>query len=105
MLGRAIYQNPFLLGELESTIYAAAQPDRSAIILRYRDYMATQLSEGTRLKYMTRHLLGLYLGQPGARAYRRFLSENMFAETAGIDVFDKACGYISSHQNERATLC
>ncbi|MBT3425284.1 MAG: tRNA dihydrouridine(20/20a) synthase DusA [Gammaproteobacteria bacterium] len=105
MLGRAIYQNPFLLGELESSIYTTAQPDKDAIIRRYRDYMASQLSQGTRLKYMTRHLLGLYLGQPGARAYRRFLSENMFAETAGIDVFDKACGYISSHHNERATLC
>lgn len=105
MLGRAIYQNPFLLGELESTIYSAAQPDRDAIIERYRDYMTAQLSQGTRLKYMTRHLLGLYLGQPGARAYRRFLSENMFAETANIEVFDKACEYVSSHHKERATLC
>ena len=105
MLGRAIYQNPFLLTELDSTLYQSAQPDREAIIAQYRDYMIMQLAQGTRLKYMTRHLLGLYLGLPGARAYRRFLSENMFAETAGIDVFDSARDQVSHHQNERAELC
>jgi len=105
MLGRAIYQNPFLLTELDSTIYKSASPDREAIIAQYRDYMIKQLAQGTRLKYMTRHLLGLYLGLPGARAYRRFLSENMFAENAGIDVFDSARNHVSHHHNERAALC
>ncbi|MEC7370069.1 MAG: tRNA dihydrouridine(20/20a) synthase DusA [Pseudomonadota bacterium] len=105
MMGRTIYQNPFLLAEIESRIYTTALPDRQTIIEQYRKYMADQLSQGARLKYMTRHLLGLYLGQPGARAYRRFLSENMFSETAGIGVFDQARQYIPSPANERTSLC
>ncbi|MGB1757155.1 MAG: tRNA-dihydrouridine synthase, partial [Pseudomonadales bacterium] len=76
MLGRAIYSDPAL--------------DRGHIVAMFRDYMCQQLSSGVRLKHMTRHLLGLYLGQPGARAYRRYLSEHMFEDDAGIDVFDKA---------------
>ncbi len=90
MLGRAIYSDPWLLHSLDQTILGAPALDRGHIVAMFRDYMCQQLSSGVRLKHMTRHLLGLYLGQPGARAYRRYLSEHMFEDDAGIDVFDKA---------------
>ena len=64
--------------------------DPAVIIDQFRDYMQVQLAQGVRLKHMTRHLLGLYLGQPGARSYRRYLSEHMFEDDAGIEVFDRA---------------
>ena len=90
MLGRAIYSDPWLLHSLDQTILGAPALDRGQIVAMFRDYMCQQLSSGVRLKHMTRHLLGLYLGQPGARAYRRYLSEHMFEDDAGIDVCDKA---------------
>ena len=90
MLGRAIYSDPWLLHSLDQAMLGAPDIDREQIVEKFRDYMCQQLKSGVRLKHMTRHLLGLYLGQPGARAYRRYLSEHMFEDEASIDVFDKA---------------
>jgi tRNA-dihydrouridine synthase A len=96
MLGRAIYSNPFLLAELEKLIFGTPIPDRSHIAALYRDYMNTQIESGTHLKYMVKHMLGLFSGLPGARAYRRYLSENMFRDSAGIEVLDAALELIRS---------
>ena len=90
MLGRAIYSDPWLLHRLDQAMLGAPDIDHEQIVEKFRDYMCQQLRSGVRLKHMTRHLLGLYLGQPGARAYRRYLSEHMFEDEAGIDVFDTA---------------
>ncbi|MDC0374252.1 tRNA dihydrouridine(20/20a) synthase DusA [Pseudomonadales bacterium] len=90
MLGRAIYNDPWLLHRLDVALDQAHAIDPAAIIDQFRDYMQVQLAQGVRLKHMTRHLLGLYLGQPGARSYRRYLSEHMFEDDAGIEVFDRA---------------
>lgn len=94
MLGRAVYSNPFLLAELDNQIYQTTVPTRRDIVAQLREYMERQIAKGTHVKYMSQHLLGLFTGIPGARAYRRHLSENMFAQNAGIEVFDGAVAQI-----------
>ncbi len=77
MLGRQAYQNPCLLGELDSKIFGggAPAPSRERALAAFLPYVREQLDSGTPLKVMTRHLLGLYAGRPGGRAWRRFLGE------------------------------
>lgn len=67
MLGRVICHNPFFLAEADQT--------RENIVARYMLYMLREYEKGVPMRRMTRHLIGLYQGQPGARQWRRFLSE------------------------------
>ncbi len=85
MIGRQAYQQPWLLAEL-----AALTGDEPCRSLRRHDvvaamlpYVERELASGTLLKHITRHMLGLFAGQPGARAWRRYLSEN--AHRSGAD--------------------
>ena len=75
MLGRAAYDNPFLLAGIEAALHGTALPDRAETIRAYADYVDVRLAEGVPLWRMTRHVLGLYRDVPGARAWRRTLSE------------------------------
>lgn len=76
MLGRQGYQNPYLLAKLDRLIFRDAPlPSREDIVKRYLPYLETELSTGTSLKLMTRHLMGLYAAQPGGKRWRRFLGE------------------------------
>ncbi len=91
MLGRAAYQTPALLGEVDAALFGEDEPvSPIEAIEAYRPYMARHLSEGTGLHAMTRHMLGLFNGQPGARAWRRTLSEQAPREGAGLEVLDAA---------------
>lgn len=90
MLGRAIYNNPWLLAELEHRLLASPLPDRTRVISGIRDYLSQQLAEGTAIRHTGKHLLHLFPGIPGARAYRRYLSDHMFKTDADISVFDNA---------------
>ena len=69
------------------------------IIEQYRAYLEEELDKGTRLKHMTRHLLTLFQGKPGAKAYRRYLSTHMYEELAGIEVFDQASALVQQTSN------
>ena len=75
MLGRAAYDNPSLLAEIEAALHGTAMPDRAAAIEAYADYVDARLAEGVPLWRMTRHVLGLYRNLPGARAWRRTIAE------------------------------
>ncbi len=75
MLGRAAYDNPFLLAEIEAALHGTALPERAAAIEAYADYVDARLAEGVPLWRMTRHVLGLYRDMPGARAWRRTIAE------------------------------
>ncbi|MFT7219454.1 MAG: tRNA-dihydrouridine synthase A [Candidatus Azotimanducaceae bacterium] len=94
MLGRAPYSNPYLLAELEHRIFDTPLPDRASIVAAYRHYMETEVSSGTHIKHMLRHLLGLFSGLPGARAFRRELSTGMFRDDAHLDLLDSALTHI-----------
>ncbi len=77
MLGREAYHRPYVLAELHEAMHsgAAAAPTRAALLERMRRYAERELAAGGRLAPVVRHMLGLYAGEPGAREYRRTLSE------------------------------
>lgn len=91
MLGRAAYQTPGLLGEVDMRLFGAAAPVTASEAIRYYEpYIAARLAEGVSLHAMTRHMLGLFAGQPGARQWRRILSEQAPRKGAGLEVLHNA---------------
>ena len=100
MLGRAAYQTPAVLGEVDRALFDPAAPvvgPQEAVRL-YRPYIAARLVEGVKLSAMTRHMLGLFNGVPGARSWRRVLSEKGPKPGAGLDVLDEALAQVSERQ-------
>ncbi|RMF08998.1 MAG: tRNA dihydrouridine(20/20a) synthase DusA [Alphaproteobacteria bacterium] len=92
MLGRAAYHDPYLLAPVDRLFFgdSAPAPTREEVMERFIAYAADQLRSGVRLHQMTRHILGLYHGRPGARAFRRILSEQACRPGAGISVLEDA---------------
>lgn len=90
MIGRAAYQRPGdLLLDADRRIYGASTSKTEAQVLdQMRPYIARELAQGARLAAITRHMLGLFAGQPGARQWRRILSEQAHADGAGLEVLD-----------------
>ena len=83
MLGRAAYHDPYLLHQLEALHTGAPLQPRGDLLRALRPYVEARLAEGLALKHITRHLLGLFHGQPGGRAFRQVLSEG--AHRPGAD--------------------
>jgi tRNA-dihydrouridine synthase A len=81
MIGRGAYQNPYWLAELEYAIYGEAMRSREAVVGEFTAYVERELNAGVPLRAMTRHVLGLFNGLPGARRWRRTLSEMHDAES------------------------
>lgn len=100
MLGRAAYDNPYLLAAVDHEIFgeARAAPPRLQVIAAMRAYLAAELANGTPLRHMTRHLLGLYQGLPRARAWRRTLTEGAVAAGAGLEVVQAALTCVEPEQ-------
>jgi tRNA-dihydrouridine synthase A len=92
MLGRASYHTPWLLAEVDTEIFGepASVGTREDVLDCLRPYALAHLAGGGRLNNITRHILGLYHARPGARVFRRFLSEHAVGAEAGIDVLDRA---------------
>ncbi len=92
MLGRAAYQTPWVLAEADSRVFG--EPDRgltrAGVVQAYLPYIEAQLARGVRLNAITRHMLGLYHGLPGAREWRRILSVEAAAPGAGADILRRA---------------
>jgi tRNA-dihydrouridine synthase A len=91
MLGRAAYHEPALLGQVDRRLFgAAADVDAHQAIEAYKPYLAARLAEGVPLHAMTRHMLGVMHGRPGARAFRRILTTEAIARGSGLEVVDRA---------------
>jgi tRNA-dihydrouridine synthase A len=90
MLGRTAYHEPYRLAELEHALHGTPLPERDDVLQRLRPYVEAHLARGDRLQHITRHILGLYQGLPGARAFRRVLSEQAHRADAGWDVIERA---------------
>jgi tRNA-dihydrouridine synthase A len=90
MLGRAAYHDPFVLARLELALFGTPLPERATVLARLQPYVERHLRDGGQLQHIGRHLLGLYLGLPGARAFRRHLSERMHRRDAGWATIDAA---------------
>ncbi|WP_257263709.1 tRNA dihydrouridine(20/20a) synthase DusA [Endozoicomonas sp. ONNA2] len=98
MLGREAYQNPYLLSEVDGRLYGCQQPvkSRAEVIERMLPYIESELSQGTWLSHITRHMLGLYHGVPGGRRFRRHISENAHQAGAGVEVLIDAVRLVDS---------
>ena len=90
MLGRTAYHEPYRLAEIEHELFGTPLPDRDHVLARMRPYIEAHLARGDRLQHISRHILGLYQGLPGARAYRRVLSERAHRADAGWEVVEQA---------------
>ncbi len=93
MIGRQAYHQPWFLTELEQAFGrddTYVVPHRHDVIRRMTPYIERELDDGAQLKHITRHLLGLFAGQPGARAWRRYLSEQAHRPGAGLEVLEGA---------------
>jgi tRNA-dihydrouridine synthase A len=92
MLGRAAYADPYLLSEVDGVLFGedGPAPSRLDVLDAFRPYVEERLARGSRLNQLTRHILGLFHGQPRARAFRRHLAENAHLDGAGIEVLEEA---------------
>ena len=91
MIGRQAYHHPYLLAELEQQFLSGrAVPSRQAVVECMLPYVEAQLTDGAKLKHISRHMLGLFAGQPGARSWRRYLSKHSYRAGAGPEVLEQA---------------
>lgn len=91
MLGRAAYQNPWVLAECQRELFDQhPAADRGVIIEKMTDYIEKQVREGVAVKHISRHMLGLFQGIPGAKAWRRYLSENAWRDDGNTELLVQA---------------
>jgi tRNA-dihydrouridine synthase A len=87
MIGRQAYHDPYFLAMLERHLDPDwSPPGRYEVVAQMIPYIEEELARDERLGRITRHMLGLFTGQPGARAWRRYISENAFKDGAGLEV-------------------
>ena len=101
MLGRAAYQSPAILAEAETRLLGGTSDIKTAVAA-YTDYIAARLIEGMHLHDLTRHMLCLFNGQPGARLFRRYLSENATRNGANLQTLRDALAYLDQPARENA---
>lgn len=104
MLGRAAYADPYLLAEIDGALFGSddAPPSRLEVLDRCMPYVERHLRQGARLNQMTRHILGLFHGQPRARAFRRHLAERAHLDGAGVEVLQAARCIVAGEDAPRA---
>ena len=92
MMGREAYRNPYLLHKADQTLFDTASPriSRHSVVRAMYPYIEAELDAGTRLTHITRHMLGLFQGVPGAKAWRRWLSENAHRPDADLSTVEQA---------------
>ena len=101
MIGRAIYQNPYFLAEIENKIFNNQNvPSRSVIAEKLVEYVKNEVKKGTRVNQIMRHTVGLYYGQSGANKWKRYLSDNMMARNSD---FQKVHHIMTIAQNNEKT--
>jgi tRNA-dihydrouridine synthase A len=98
MLGRAAYQNPILLAQVDARFFGDAPVNLESAVDAYADHIERQLAQGARLHTLIKPMLGLYNGRPGARLFRRHLSENAPRHDAGIAVLRQALNFVRERE-------
>ncbi len=98
MLGRAAYQNPILLTQVDARFFGGEAGDLDAAVDVYAEHVERQLHLGARLHPLIKPMLGLYNGRPGARQFRRHLSEYAVRDGAGIAVLREALDFVRARR-------
>lgn len=99
MLGREAYHNPYLLAEVDRQLFGIerAAPSRGDVLRQLRPYIERHLAQGGAMHHITRHVLGLAQGFPGARRFRQVLSVDVHKSPAPLSVFDHAIELLGTH--------
>ena len=90
MLGRVAYHDPYVLHRLDNALSDESDVPREELLLRMRPYVEVQLARGVAIKHIVRHVLGLFHGQPGGRAFRQVLSEGAHRPGADWTLIERA---------------
>jgi tRNA-dihydrouridine synthase A len=100
MVGREAYQNPGMLLNVDRELFGCDASLRTApeVIRSMYPYIEAELAKGTYLGHMTRHILGIFQSVPGARQWRRHLSENAHKPGSGIEVVEQALQLVTQPQ-------
>ncbi len=106
MLGRVAYHEPEILLAVDREIFGEAPPvaDAFEAVAAFEPYIAARLAEGTRLHTITRHMLGLFAGRPGARAYRRHLATEATRPGAGLHTLREALAHVTRSDEPLASV-
>jgi tRNA-dihydrouridine synthase A len=103
MLGRAAYHEPALLGRVDSRLFGDTRTIEPVEAVRaYVPYVRRRLEEGVHVAAMTRHMLGLFHGRPGARAWRRILTVEGVGRSAGVEVIERALSAVEAGRGAQA---
>lgn len=104
MLGREAYENPYCLAEVDRRLFGseAPPPSRAQVVQQLLRYVEAEIAGGAQLKHITRHILGLYRGQPGGRAFRRMLSEEGSRPDATAEVLLDALADVEAQDLQQA---
>lgn len=96
MIGREAYQNPYILAQVDQLIFGLDTPvkKRKKVVEEMYPYIEQQLANGSYLGHISRHMIGLFQAMPGARQWRRYISENAHKKGAGIEVLETALAKI-----------
>lgn len=102
MMGREAYSNPYLLSEVDRRFFGSQCPpfSREQVLQKYLEYCEGEIKNGCRLNHLSRHVVGLFQGQPGARMWRRYLSEQVHLPNADIEVIRQAAMRRRAHQDD-----
>ena len=105
MIGREAYQNPFLLVDIDEMFYQDPhpKPKREEIVSEMLPYIERHLEGGGKLSQVTRHILGLYQSVPGAKYWRRIISQQAHINGAGIEVIESALAAVEEQCNQMHT--
>lgn len=98
MIGRAICNNPYLLARADQEIFGDTRPilSRHDVMQQFMQYIEQEMRKGIAFSRMTRHILGMFYGQGGARAFRRYLSENIYQTNSGVEVIEQAMNLVKA---------
>tara|TARA_B100000700_G_scaffold103957_1_gene117404 strand:+ start:1256 stop:2140 length:885 start_codon:yes stop_codon:yes gene_type:complete len=105
MIGRAIYQNPYFLAEIENKIFNNKNvPSRSEIAEKLVGYVRDEVKKGTRVNQIMRHTVGLYHGQNGANKWKRYLSDNMMARDSDFQKVNHIMTIAQNNEKANQTI-
>lgn len=104
MMGREAYHNPYLLSAVDRLFYQDEHPvlSRHEVVESMFPYIEKELKQGARLQSIVRHMLGIFQGVQGTKSWKRYLSENAFPATAGLEVVQHALSLVSTEVEDVA---
>jgi tRNA-dihydrouridine synthase A len=104
MLGRAAYHDPYLLAQADARLFGGGAATRGQIVERMQYYAAERVPGGTPLRAIVRHMLGLYQGRPGARVWRRMLSDAALLASSDLDLLREAVERVEAAASESVAV-